>query len=193
MSQNMDIYSVLLLSVGLAMDAFSVALVASFGMGKVKLADSLKVSGTFGIAHVIMPTAGWFLGSTVLGLIQRWDHWIAFLLLAFVGGKMLMEGLNEDAEDINANELLGMASLLMFTVAVSIDALAVGLSYSVQGLSIWVPSLYMGVGTLVFTFIGLNIGNRTGQRFGKQAQVFGGLVLILTGLRITLAHMGLLG
>ncbi len=175
------------------MDAFSVALVASFGMGKVKLADSLKVSGTFGIAHVIMPTAGWFLGSTVLGLIQRWDHWIAFLLLAFVGGKMLMEGLNEDAEDINANELLGMASLLMFTVAVSIDALAVGLSYSVQGLSIWVPSLYMGVGTLVFTFIGLNIGNRTGQRFGKQAQVFGGLVLILTGLRITLAHMGLLG
>ena len=193
MSQNMDIYSVLLLSVGLAMDAFSVALVAGFGMGKVKLADSLKVSGTFGIAHVIMPTAGWFLGSTVLGLIQRWDHWIAFLLLAFVGGKMLMEGLNEDAEDINANELLGMASLLMFTVAVSIDALAVGLSYSVQGLSIWVPSLYMGVGTLVFTFIGLNIGNRTGQRFGKQAQVFGGLVLILTGLRITLAHMGLLG
>lgn len=175
------------------MDAFSVALVAGFGMGKVKLADSLKVSGTFGIAHVIMPTAGWFLGSTVLGLIQRWDHWIAFLLLAFVGGKMLMEGLNEDAEDINANELLGMASLLMFTVAVSIDALAVGLSYSVQGLSIWVPSLYMGVGTLVFTFIGLNIGNRTGQRFGKQAQVFGGLVLILTGLRITLAHMGLLG
>ncbi len=193
MSQNMDIYSVLLLSVGLAMDAFSVALVAGFGMGKVKLADSLKVSGTFGIAHVIMPTAGWFLGSTVLGLIQRWDHWIAFLLLAFVGGKMLMEGLDEDAEDINANELLGMASLLMFTVAVSIDALAVGLSYSVQGLSIWVPSLYMGVGTLVFTFIGLNIGNRTGQRFGKQAQVFGGLVLILTGLRITLAHMGLLG
>lgn len=175
------------------MDALSVALVAGFGMGKVKLTDSLKVSGTFGIAHVIMPTVGWFMGSTVLDLIQRWDHWIAFLLLAFVGGKMLMEGLDEDAEDINANELLGMASLLMFTVAVSIDALAVGLSFSVQGLSIWVPSLYMGAGTLIFTFIGLNIGNRMGRRFGKRAQVFGGLVLILIGLRITLAHMGLLG
>ncbi len=193
MSQTMDIYSVLLLSVGLAMDAFSVALVAGFGMGKVKLADSLKISGTFGLAHIIMPTAGWYLGSTVLDLIQRWDHWIAFLLLAFVGGKMLKEGLDEDAEDIDANELLGLGSLLMFTVAVSIDALAVGLSFSVQGLSIWVPSLYMGAGTLIFTFVGLNIGNRTGQRFGKRAQVFGGIVLILIGLRIALAHMGLLG
>ncbi len=175
------------------MDAFSVALVAGFGMGKVKLADSLKVSGTFGIAHVIMPTSGWFLGSMVLDLIQSWDHWIAFLLLAFVGGKMLKDGLDKETQDINANELLGMASLLMFTVAVSIDALAVGLSVSVQGLSIWVPSLYMGAGTLIFTFIGLNIGNRMGRRFGKRAQVFGGLVLILIGLRITLAHMGLLG
>jgi len=193
MSQTMDIYSVLLLSVGLAMDAFSVALVAGFGMGKVKLADSLKISGTFGLAHIIMPTAGWFLGSTVLDLIQRWDHWIAFLLLAFVGGKMLKEGLDENAEDIDANELLGLGSLLMFTVAVSIDALAVGLSFSVQGLNIWVPSLYMGAGTLIFTFVGLNIGNRTGQRFGKRAQVFGGIVLILIGLRIALAHMGLLG
>jgi len=193
MSQTMDIYSVLLLSVGLAMDAFSVALVAGFGMGKVKLADSLKISGTFGIAHIIMPSAGWFLGSTVLDLIQRWDHWIAFLLLAFVGGKMLKEGLDENAENIDANELLGLGSLLMFTIAVSIDALAVGLSFSVQGLSIWVPSLYMGAGTLIFTFVGLNIGNRTGLRFGKWAQVFGGVVLILIGLRIALAHMGLLG
>jgi len=175
------------------MDAFSVALVAGFGMGKVKLADSLKISGTFGLAHIIMPTAGWFLGSTVLDLIQRWDHWIAFLLLAFVGGKMLKEGLDEDAEDIDANELLGLGSFLMFTIAVSIDALVVGLSFSVQGLSIWIPSLYMGAGTLIFTFVGLNIGNRTGQRFGKRAQIFGGIVLILIGLRIALAHMGLLG
>lgn len=175
------------------MDAFSVALVAGFGMGKVKLADSLKISDTFGLAHIIMPTAGWFLGSTVLDLIQRWDHWIAFLLLAFVGGKMLKEGLDENAENIDANELLGLGSLLMFTIAVSIDALAVGLSFSVQELSIWVPSLYMGAGTLIFTFVGLNIGNRTGQRFGKRAQVFGGIVLILIGLRIALAHMGLLG
>ena len=189
----MDIYTVILLAIGLAMDAFSVALVAGFGLGKVKLTDSLKVSGTFGVAHIIMPVLGWFLGSTVIELIQRWDHWLAFVLLAFVGVKMLKEGLDKGKEEIDASELLGLASLLMFTIAVSIDALAVGLSFSVQGLSIWVPSLYMGAGTLVFTFVGLSIGNKTGQRFGKSAQVFGGIVLILIGLRIVLTHMGLLG
>lgn len=175
------------------MDAFSVALVAGFGLGKVKMSDSLKVSGMFGVAHIVMPVLGWFLGSTVMDLIASWDHWIAFILLAFVGGKMLKEGLDVETEEINASELLSLASLLMFTIAVSIDALAVGLSFSVQGLSIWIPSLYMGAGTLVFTYIGLNIGNRTGQRFGKKAQVFGGLVLILIGLRIVLSHTGLLG
>jgi len=189
MSQAIDIYSLILLSIGLAMDAFSVAIVAGFGLGKIKLVDSLKVSSTFGVAHVIMPVLGWFLGSTVLGIIQRWDHWIAFLLLAFVGGKMLREGLDPETEEVNASDLLGFASLIMFTIAVSIDALAVGLSFSVQELSIWIPSLYMGAGTLIFTFVGLNIGNRTGQRFGKKAQIAGGLVLILIGLRILVTHL----
>ena len=189
MTSSMDIYSLILLSIGLAMDAFSVALVAGFGLGKVKLADSLKVSSTFGVAHIIMPILGWFLGSTVIGLIQKWDHWLAFLLLAFVGGKMLREGMDKESEDINASDLLGFASLIMFTIAVSIDALAVGLSFSLQELSIWIPSLYMGAGTLIFTFIGLNIGNKTGQRFGKKAQIAGGLVLILIGLRIVVTHV----
>lgn len=189
MSQAIDIYSLILLSIGLAMDAFSVAIVAGFGLGKVKLTDSLKVSATFGIAHIIMPVLGWFLGSTILELIQRWDHWIAFLLLAFVGGKMLKEGLDPETEEVNASDLLGFASLIMFTIAVSVDALAVGLSFSVQELSIWIPSLYMGAGTLIFTFVGLNIGNKTGQRFGKKAQIAGGIVLILIGLRIVVTHV----
>lgn len=186
---SIDIYSLILLSVGLAMDAFSVAIVAGFGLGRVKLSDSLRVSSTFGVAHVIMPVLGWFLGSTVITIIQRWDHWLAFLLLAFVGGRMLREGVDKETEEINASDLLGFASLIMFTIAVSIDALAVGLSFSLQNLSIWVPSLYMGAGTLIFTFIGLNIGNKTGQRFGKKAQIAGGIVLTLIGLRIVVTHL----
>jgi putative Mn2+ efflux pump MntP len=189
MSSSIDIYSLILLSIGLAMDAFSVAIVAGFGLGKVKLSDSLRVSSTFGAAHVVMPVLGWFLGSTVITLIQGWDHWLAFILLAFVGGRMLKEGLDEETVEINASDLLGFASLIMFTIAVSIDALAVGLSFSLQKLSIWVPSLYMGAGTLIFTFIGLNIGNTTGQRFGKRAQIIGGLVLTLIGLRIVITHL----
>jgi putative Mn2+ efflux pump MntP len=185
----MDIYSLILLSIGLAMDAFSVALVAGFGLGKIKLSDILKVSSTFGVAHIIMPTIGWFLGSTIIGLIQQWDHWVAFILLAFVGGKMIREGLDDENEKLNACDLLNFSSLIMFTIAVSIDALAVGLSFSLQELSIWIPSLYMGAGTLIFTYIGLTIGNKTGSRFGKKAQIAGGLILILIGLRIVVTHI----
>ncbi len=189
MSQSMDVYSLILLSIGLAMDAFSVAIVSRFGLGKMKLADSLKVSSSFGVAHIIMPVLGWFLGSTVVTFIQRWDHWLAFILLAYVGGRMLKEGLSEDIKAIEASNLLEFTSLIMFTVAVSIDALAVGLSFSLQGLSIWIPSVFMGLGTFIFTFIGLNIGFKTGQRFGKKAQIVGGLILILIGLRIVFLHI----
>jgi putative Mn2+ efflux pump MntP len=189
MSQSMDVYSLILLSIGLAMDAFSVAIVSCFGLGKMKLADSLKVSSSFGVAHIIMPVLGWFLGSTVVTFIQRWDHWLAFILLAYVGGRMLKEGLSEDIKAIEASNLLEFKSLIMFTVAVSIDALAVGLSFSLQGLSIWIPSVFMGLSTFIFTFIGLNIGFKTGQRFGKKAQIVGGLILILIGLRIVFLHI----
>jgi len=189
MPQSIDIYSLVLLSIGLAMDAFSVSIVAGFGLGKVKLIDSLKVSISFGVAHIIMPILGWFLGSTVITLIQRWDHWLAFILLAFVGFRMLKEGLEEETEEVNSSYLLGFASLIMFTVSVSIDALAVGLSFSLQELSIWIPSIYMGAGTFIFTFIGLNIGNKTGQQFGKKAQIVGGLILTLIGLRIIITHL----
>jgi len=188
-SQSMDVYSLILLSIGLAMDAFSVAIASCFGLGKMKLADSLKVSSSFGVAHIIMPVLGWFLGSTVVTFIQRWDHWLAFILLAYVGGRMLKEGLSEDIKAIEASNLLEFKSLIMFTVAVSIDALAVGLSFSLQGLSIWIPSVFMGLGTFIFTFIGLNIGFKTGQRFGKKAQIVGGLILILIGLRIVFLHI----
>jgi len=189
MSQGMDIYSLVLLSVGLAMDAFSVALVAGFGLGKICFKDNVKVSSTFGAAHIVMPVLGWFLGSTIIGLIQQWDHWVAFVLLVFVGGKMIREGFDEENEEVNACDLLDFSSLIMFTIAVSIDALAVGLSFSLQQLSIWIPSLYMGAGTLIFTFIGLTIGNKTGARFGKKAQIIGGLILILIGLRVVVTHM----
>lgn len=171
------------------MDAFSVALVAGFGLGKVELKDSLRISSVFGAAHILMPVLGWGLGSSIVNFIQEWDHWLAFTLLAFVGLKMLKEGIMTNEEDVNVCDLLGFMSLLMFTVAVSIDALAVGLSFSLQGIKIWIPSIYMGFGTLIFSFIGLNIGNRTGQRFGSIAQVIGGLLLILIGLRVVLNHL----
>ena len=170
------------------MDAFSVATVTGFGLSRIRVGDATRMSVSFGVAHTLMPVFGWYLGSTFVNLIADYDHWVAFLLLAFVGGKMVLEGMKGDGE-VNPQEILGNMSLLLFTVAVSIDALAVGLSFSLERISIFIPSLFMGAGTLIFTFIGLIIGNRTGQSFGRKAQIFGGLILILIGARIVFTHI----
>ncbi len=188
MDLGVDLFTLVMLSVGLAMDAFSVATVTGFSLGRVRLQDAAKMSLSFGVAHVIMPTLGWYLGATVVNLISGFDHWLAFLLLAFVGGRMMKEGLNGDGK-VDPQSILGGLSLLLFTVAVSVDSLAVGLSFSLEKIAIFVPSLFMGAGTLAFTFIGLMIGNRTGQAVGKRAQIFGGLVLVLIAARIVLSHM----
>jgi len=185
---GVDLFTLVMLSVGLAMDAFSVATVTGFSLGRVRLRDAAKMSLSFGAAHVVMPTIGWYLGATVVNLISGFDHWLAFLLLAFVGGKMMKEGLNGDGK-MDPQSVLGGLSLLVFTLAVSVDSLAVGLSFSLEKIAIFVPSLFMGAGTLAFTFVGLMIGNRTGQAVGRRAQIFGGLVLVLIGVRIVLSHM----
>jgi putative Mn2+ efflux pump MntP len=187
MNLGIDIYSLILLSIGLAMDAFSVATVTGFGLGKIRMRDAARLSFSFGLAHVFMPIAGWLLGSTVVDIIADYDHWLAFLLLVFVGGKMIKEGLGK--EEVNYSAIFSSLSLILFTVAVSIDALAVGLSFSLQKIAIWVPSIFMGGGTLIFTFLDLLLGNRTGQAFGKRSQIIGGLVLIIIGLRIILNHL----
>ncbi len=185
---GIDVYSLVLLSVGLAMDAFSVATVTGFGLGRIKISDATRMSISFGAAHVVMPVLGWFLGSTIVDLVSSYDHWVAFLLLFFVGGRMIKEGLDGDGE-VDPSEILGTANLIMFTVAVSIDALAVGLSFRLEDLPILVPSLFMGAGTLLFTFVGLLVGNRTGKAFGKKAQIMGGLALIGIGARIVFTHL----
>jgi putative Mn2+ efflux pump MntP len=185
---GVDFLTLVVLSVGLAMDAFSVATVTGFGLGRVRLQDAAKMSLSFGAAHVVMPTLGWYLGATVVDLISGVDHWLAFLLLAFVGGKMIREGLDGDG-GVDPQSVLGGLSLLLFTVAVSVDSLAVGLSFSLERIAILVPSLFMGAGTLIFTFVGLMVGNRTGQAVGKRAQIIGGLVLVLIGARIVFSHM----
>jgi putative Mn2+ efflux pump MntP len=188
MDTGVDLVSLLLLSVGLAMDAFSVATVTGFGLGRIRISDATRMSVSFGLAHVVMPVLGWLLGSTIVDLVSSYDHWVAFLLLLFVGGRMVKEGLYGDG-DVDPSDVLGTVSLIMFTVAVSIDALAVGLSFRLEGLPILVPSLFMGAGTLLFTFVGLLVGNRTGKAFGKKAQVMGGLVLIGIGARIVFTHL----
>ena len=197
MELGIDVMSLILLSIGLAMDAFSVATVTGFGLGELKVRDATKMSFSFGLAHTIMPIMGWLMEanvsltiSTVVRFISSYDHWVAFILLAFVGIRMILDGLKNGDDKVDPSTIINTASLLLFTLAVSIDSLAVGLSFSLERISILIPSLFMGAGTLTFTLLGLFLGNRTGQAFGKKAQILGGSVLVFIGLRVVASHHG---
>jgi len=183
----LEIYSIVLLAVGLAMDAFSVATITGFSLENIDFRQASKVSLNFGAFHVFMPIMGWFVGSSIVWLISKYDHWVAFLLLAYVGGKMFYEAFRGE-ERIEPSKVLDNLNLLLFSVAVSIDAIAVGLSFYLEDIPILMPSVIIGAVTFVFTFLGMILGNRVGRFIGKWTQIFGGVVLIAIGLRIVLTH-----
>ena len=184
----MDIYSIVLLAVGLAMDALSVATVAGFSLRTVNLRQASKMSINFGAFHVLMPVAGWLAGSTVVWLIADYDHWVAFILLSVVGGKMIQEALGS-GERIESSTVLDNMNLFFFSVAVSIDSMAVGLSLYLESVAILAPALIIGAVTFTFTFLGVVLGNRVGRSLGRTTQIFGGFVLVAIGLRIVLKHI----
>ncbi len=184
----MDLLDILIIAVGLAMDAFTVCLgVGTCGNGTTRRA-AFRLSFHFGLFQFLMPVLGWFLGAAVAPLISAVDHWIAFGLLAFVGGRMVRSGLDGESESFAGDPSRGL-TLVSLAVATSIDALAVGLSLAMLSISVWYPSTVIGVVTASLSLIGLQIGNRLGAKFGKRMEVVGGLILILIGVRILIAHL----
>lgn len=183
----MDLYSIVLIAVGLAMDVFSVATITGLVLERVSLSQVSKMSLSFGSFHVIMPIIGWFMGSTIVRLIADYDHWVAFLLLALVGGRMIYGAITERKTE-RPNMISGI-NLLLFSVAVSIDALAVGLTFYLENVALFPPVLIIGLTASAFTLIGLVVGSRTGRLFGKRVEIIGGLILIAIGLRIIITHM----
>jgi len=180
--------SVLLLAVGLAMDAFSVATVTGFSFKKLSLRQASKVSLSFGVFHVFMPVVGWLAGSTIVLLVSSYDHWAAFLLLAFVGGKMIYDafGKHEASKSLRVVDNL---NVLLFSVAVSIDAVAVGLSLYSEDVYILLPALAFGTVTFLLSLGGALLGSRTGRLMGRGTQALGGAILIAIGLRIVFTHI----
>lgn len=188
MLSRIDPISLLLLSVGLAMDAFSVATVTGFSLGEVNSSIFLKMSVVFGVFHVFMPILGWLAGSSIVDLISGYDHWVAFMLLAFVGVRMIYES-RMGEKKIESSKIMGIKSLVLFSVAVSIDSMAVGLSFFLERIEIMIPSLVIGFVTFIISFLGTFIGHRTGKTFGRNTQIIGGITLILIGIRIVVTHM----
>ncbi len=186
----MSFPELLILAVGLAMDAFAVAVCKGLSLRTLKLQQALLVGVWFGLFQALMPALGWLLGSAFSGLVQSVDHWVAFVLLSIIGGNMIREGLQGDDE--NCDPSLSFGVMLLLAVATSIDALAVGITFAFLNVSILLAVALIGVVTFTISAVGVKMGNLFGARYKSKAEFFGGAVLILIGLKILLEHLGIL-
>ena len=183
----------LLLGVGLAMDAFAVSIRKGLAMRKVNKKQAVIIALFFGGFQAIMPVIGWLLFKGFQTYIEAFDHWIAFALLAFIGVKMIIETLREKEDDVVIEEMdppLDMKEMLMLAIATSIDALAVGISLAALDRPIVESAAIIGVVTFVISIIGVYIGNFFGNRYKKRAELTGGIILVLIGVKILCEHMG---
>ena len=185
----MDNITLVLIAVGLAMDAFAVSIASSVIIGKVSKRQIFRLSFHFGLFQAMMPVVGWLAGRSVQDYIAGWDHWIAFGLLLFIGSKAIYESFNHDESKKQRSDPSKGFSLVLLSTATSIDALAVGLSFAVLDVTIWYPSLIIGVITAALSLIGVFLGSRLGRRFGRRMEIIGGLVLIAIGVKILIDHL----
>ncbi|MBJ6749768.1 manganese efflux pump MntP [Geomonas anaerohicana] len=183
----MDWISIFGIALALAMDAFAVALATGAVLNPVTGRHLFRLGFHFGLFQALMPIAGWLLGLTVQKWITAYDHWIAFGLLAYVGGRMIVEAFEEDEDNSPSDPTKGL-TMVMLSVATSIDAFAVGLSLAMLGVSVWVPCVVIGLVAAVLTVAGMLLGRRLGDNWGKRVEVCGGVVLCLIGLKILLEH-----
>ena len=192
----MDFLELLLIGVGLSMDAFAVAICQGLSMTKIKWGHALTVGLYFGGFQALMPLLGWVLGSQFSGYIQQYDHWVAFILLLLIGGNMIREALSgeeDEAEDTATGGGPDHKKLFLMAIATSIDALAVGVTFAFLRVEIGPAVSCIGVITFLLSAAGVYIGGAFGDRFQGKAELAGGVILVLMGSKILLEHLGFLG
>ncbi|MBI5744228.1 MAG: manganese efflux pump [Elusimicrobia bacterium] len=190
----MSLLEILLIALGLSVDAFAVAIASGATMKRLHLPDAMKMGLFFGGFQALMPVLGWAAGLTFKNFISGWDHWVAFGLLAAVGGKMIYESLQMKREEECGEGKtcpFDTGTLTVLAIATSIDALAVGLTFSMLRVSIAGPVVAIGVVTFAMSAAGVALGSRGGHFFENKMEAAGGLVLIGLGLKILLGHLGL--
>ena len=185
---SMDFLTLIGIAFALAMDAFAVALAAGLSLPELTGRHLFRFGFHFGLFQALMPVIGWLAGISVREQIESFDHWLAFALLSLVGGKMLWEAWHGDEDSAREGDPTKGLSLVMLSIATSIDALAVGLSLAVLGVTIWTPALVIGLVACVLTICGMLLGRRLGRAWGPRVEIFGGLVLIAIGVKILLEH-----
>ncbi len=189
----MGIIEVLGLGVALSMDAFAVSVCKGLGMKKINYKQALVIAAFFGGFQALMPLIGWLLGSQFQHLIEKYDHWIAFALLLFIGGKMLFDVIRGDDDECAESERFDIKELFVMAIATSIDALATGIVIAMEpGTNIWSSIAIIGCTTFVICIAGVIIGNKFGTKFKGKATIAGGIILILIGIKILLEHLGVI-
>ena len=184
-----------LLGIGLAMVAFAVSVCKGLGMRRLNKKQTLIIGLYFGGFQALMPLIGWLLGSQFQKYITSIDHWIAFILLSFIGGKMMIEAIREWNEEETVDVMdapLDHKNMLVLAVATSIDALAVGITFAFLDTPIIEAITIIGITTMIISIIGVVVGNFFGSRYKSKAEFIGGLILVLLGLKILLEHLGIL-
>ncbi len=184
----MSLLELFLLAVGLSMDAFAVSVCKGLSVDRIRPRHALICGAYFGVFQALMPTLGYLLGVRFQGLIERVDHWIAFVLLVLIGVNMLREAFGkEEAQNVDAS--FGFRTMLMLAIATSIDALAVGVTFAFLQVRIVPAVCFIGATTFVISAVGVKIGNLFGLRWRKPAEIVGGLILIGIGIKILIEHL----
>lgn len=191
----MTIGALIVLALGLSMDAFAVSVSNSLCCAGLTKRQAVQASGAYGFFQGLMPLLGCLAGTLFASIVQQWDHWLAFILLVLIGGKMLVEAIREmrSNEPESCPASLSGKQILIQAVATSIDALAVGVSLAALSVNIWSASALIAVITFACCLVGHAIGKRFGAMLGKKAEILGGTILVLLGVKILTEHLGLLG
>lgn len=188
----MNLIELLIIAIGLSMDAFAVSIGKGLSVTKIKLSHALKVGLWFGGFQALMPLIGYLLGSTFADIVTDYDHWVAFGLLALIGVNMIKEAVEKDDDDCDCKKKqknsFGLVTMFTLAVATSIDALAIGVTFAFFKVAIIPAIITIGITTFLFSIAGLKIGHIFGCKYKSHAELFGGVILILIGLKILLEH-----
>lgn len=186
----MGVVELIILSIGLAMDACAVSICKGISFKKMEWKKAIIIGLWFGAFQALMPLIGYMLGSTFEEVVKNIDHWLAFILLLGIGANMIKEAFSKDTED--ENDDISAKSMFVLAVATSIDALAVGITFAFFKVNILLAITLIGITTFILSVIGTKIGNKFGNKYKSKAEIAGGIILILLGIKILLEHMGVI-
>lgn len=192
----MGFFEIFMIGVGLSMDAFAASVCKGLSMRKAEVKNILIIALFFGGFQALMPFIGWALGTQFESYITSIDHWIAFVLLAFIGGKMIAEAVRSEDENVEIDKMdppLDLKEMFVLAVATSIDALAVGITFAFLNYPIGEAVTIIGLTTFCISIGGIYVGNFFGNRYKKKAEIAGGIILVLIGVKILLEHLGFVG